>query len=232
MFTTSAYENQLIGLFLFVFGQKYGQRFPDPATAPPIAINLFQQTPLDSRYSDMIAGSDRCLILEFKRSINTLSTERAKWDAAALAALANDGPFQKRSRMAHLMIYGRPKQSGVELPVCFYTDALRLGEVDLDRHCAFLLISHLIDAQLGTKQRLGLPPAQLMDYLADLARRRRTQSEGRGSNTEGAWLGIAHGENGLRMIAAQSLEQLLDPARTYERREEPERDDRPRGPER
>lgn len=45
-----AYENQLLGAFIYALGYESGR------TGKPLPVNLFQQTPLDGTFGDLIAG--------------------------------------------------------------------------------------------------------------------------------------------------------------------------------
>lgn len=72
------YENVVIGNFLFGFGASYGYAHRS-ATAPPICVNLVQQTPLDQRLGDVLIESATFVrILEFKRPENKSTKELAK----------------------------------------------------------------------------------------------------------------------------------------------------------
>lgn len=56
-----AYENQMLGGFIFQLGYASG------AAGTPVPVNMFQQTPNDGCFGDLVAGNARCLAIEFKK---------------------------------------------------------------------------------------------------------------------------------------------------------------------
>ena len=203
------YENQLIGAFVFALGQQHGRRFP-AADASAFSLNLFQQTPLDRAYSDLIVGRDRCLVLEFKRTRAEVASERAKWSDAGLEAFRSDRVLLATAPLAHLVLYGCTDRDTVCLKACTYLDVLGLApDVKLERFAPERLIKHLLDVEDGTARPIGLAPDALMRYLDFLWRARHAQGESTGGPAQGAWLGVAHGAGGLRIVAARSLGHLL-----------------------
>jgi hypothetical protein len=70
-------ENIVIGLFIDWFGFERGIRYG--RTCEPIAIELLQQTPLDTSLGDLLIASSRFVrLIEFKRELNKDDKEFAK----------------------------------------------------------------------------------------------------------------------------------------------------------
>ena len=200
------YENQLLGAFLFALGYEGGWR-----KSGLMPANLFQQTPLDRAFSDLVVGSDMCLALEFKRTLHEVSYERRKWPEKALASFVADQSLLKTSHRAHWVVYGRSSNGGTELRVCLYSDAL-IESVALDRGPAQRLISDLYDNSREPDTRLGVPASQLLSYLRAIAALRGTAEGGRATD-KGAWLAAIRKNDHFHFVSAESLEQLLEPRR-------------------
>lgn len=72
------YENFVIGDFLFGLGVEMAFHYRD-RPMPRTLVNLFQQTPLDQTFADVIVKNPGILlILEFKRETNRSEKENAK----------------------------------------------------------------------------------------------------------------------------------------------------------
>jgi hypothetical protein len=194
------YENQLIGAFVYALGYEGGRR-----QAGPMSVNLWQQTPLDAVFNDLIVGADTCLIIEFKRTSKALKTERGKWPAPALDRLLAVPGVQRFCEAAHFVVYGATAADGVDLRQCGYWDALMIGRepaANLDRGPARVLINALYDRNLGVR------PDLLEWYLAKLRQARRPYDDTRSANGAG-WLAVARHGGTYRLLSAGSLSQLL-----------------------
>lgn len=215
------YENQLIGAFVYALGYEGGRR-----QAGPISVNLWQQTPLDAAFNDLVIGADACLIIEFKRTSKALTTERGKWPALALDRLLAIPNVRRFCEAAHFVVYGAPVADGVELRLCSYWDALMIGReqaANLDRGPAHVLINALYE------RRLGVRPEHLERYLTKLRQARRPDGDTRSSSDAG-WLAVARHGDTYRLLSAGSLGQLLTRGRAQEapvrsRTHERDRDD-------
>lgn len=74
---TSPYENIIIGNFLYGLGFNVARL--SGSTVPPACINLLQQTPLDSKLSDVLINLGGAVrLLEFKRTSNKSDKEENK----------------------------------------------------------------------------------------------------------------------------------------------------------
>lgn len=196
------YENQLLGGFIYALGIACGR------SNKFVPTNLFQQTPLDSTFSDLVVGSQWCYALEFKRERGTIDSERAKWSAAGLEALKADRNLRHASRRAHILCYGKPLNGGVDLACIAYAAALGLP-VNQPERSYNLFIKELIANIDGpaTTRTAGLPPADLECYLRQLAALRK---QGTGER-ESTWLAVMQGNHGFSIRTAPSLAELLDP---------------------
>ncbi|SJZ61787.1 hypothetical protein [Novilysobacter spongiicola] len=243
MTTAIPYENQLIGAFLYALGYadaRYAAQHASGALAAapmsPMAVNLFQQTPLDCAFSDLVIGREQCLVLEFKRSPAELGSETRKHRAACCKAFAQDKALRALSRHGHFVVYGQHAEAGVDLRLCLYLDVLGLTEpVKLDRGSARFLVDHLARPTPPAKPRLGLKPAAMVTYLDHLRRLRAEQIGSAGRIGTERWLGLARDGAGLKVVAAHSIEALLgldiDRAPGHDLDRAIKRN-RPRGPER
>ena len=205
------YENQLIGAFVYALGfevaRRAAARGDDPGAAA-MPVNLFQQTPLDAAFSDLVLGRERCVVIEFKRSLEALATEQGKDRAPLRAALAADQAFRQASMLAHHVVYASLASGDVDLRGCLYLDVLGLTKPPkLDRGPARAMIHHLADP--ASTLTFGLPGDAMGRYL-DRLRRLRAEAVGTGGRRASeAWLGIARGGDGLRIVTAPSLDALL-----------------------
>lgn len=198
------YENQMLGAFVYALGYESGKQ------GHAVMANLFQQTPLDGTFGDLVAGSDWCLAIEFKRELGTLESERAKWSQPALSAFRSDPTMLSASRQAHLLCYGVPQGEQLEMDCMLYASALGLSKqqrVIPSSHVIYVLVALATSAK-GVK-KLGLPPDQLEHYLRKLSAYRKTSSGGRDSS----WLAVASTPEGYRFQTASTLEALVTRSR-------------------
>ncbi|MEA9770778.1 hypothetical protein VDF71_05540 [Xanthomonas campestris pv. raphani] len=204
------YENQILGAFVFALGVECGKA----GTFMP--ANLFQQTPLDGTFGDLVVGADWCLAFEFKREEGTVDWEKAKWSKKALQAFETDTLLMVASRKAHLLCFSRPKADGIDLFAVSYASALGLGTPKAEFECDHLIkgLVHLVgDTIPETKKKIGLPPDELEAYLRKLASYRKQGSGGR----KATWLAVAKSNDGLKIRTSSSLEQLLESRHTLAR---------------
>ncbi|MBB4758413.1 hypothetical protein XarjCFBP7653_05925 [Xanthomonas arboricola] len=204
------YENQILGAFVFALGVECGK------TGTFMPANLFQQTPLDGTFGDLVVGAEWCLALEFKREKGTVDSEKAKWSKKALQAFETDTLLMAASRKAHLLCFSRPKADGIDLFAVSYASALGLGTSKVELECDRLIKSlvHLVgDTIPATKKKIGLPPDELEAYLRKLASHRKQGGGGR----EATWLAVAKSSGGFKIRTSSSLEQLVESQHTLAR---------------
>lgn len=206
------YENQMIAAFIYALG--YAAR--DKVGARPFSINLFQQTPLDQNFGDLIAGYKYCVALEFKRSADEVNTERRKWSEEAIEVFLGDETLCRQADAAHRLVFGDIARNP-GLFFCAYRPLLLEHEPNPPVHDASALIEALC---AGAK--IGLPAKETDGYLRDVARLRDGGGGGPDPDSGGGsgldmklqrstWLAIAHdGEGAMTMMAAASLAELLD----------------------
>ncbi|WP_414491516.1 hypothetical protein [Stenotrophomonas maltophilia] len=202
---TTPYENQLLGGFIYALGIECGR------TGKFMPTNLFQQTPLDSTFSDLVVGAQWCYAFEFKREEDSIQTELDKWPRDGLSAFASNRKLLQASYQAHVLCFGRPINDGLDLICTPYPCALGLSK---RRHEApyEAYIKRLV-AGIGAPADApgyGLPPASLEAYLRILASYRK---EGAGAKAS-AWLAVAQNGNGLAIRTASSLQELVEPHRS------------------
>jgi hypothetical protein len=101
------YENVLLGAFIFRLGYKMGESGKLENT--PFAANLFQQTPLDTVFSDfMCASGAKGFLLEFKKNWEGRVSERRK-DKYKL--LQEQPTLGAQAEKCHLLGYGKDIES-------------------------------------------------------------------------------------------------------------------------
>ncbi|WP_313245036.1 hypothetical protein [Stenotrophomonas rhizophila] len=198
------YENQILGAFVFALGVECGKagRF--------MPANLFQQTPLDGTFGDLVVGADWCLALEFKREEGTIDSEKEKWSKEALQAFEGDTLLKVASRRAHMLCFSRPTSDGIDLFAVAYASALGLSKSKVEIECNRLIqvLVHLVsDKSPEAKKKIGLPPGELEAYLRKLASYRRQGGGGRYAT----WLAVAKSGDSFKIRTSSSLEQLLEP---------------------
>lgn len=197
------YENQILGAFVFALGVECGK------TGTFMPANLFQQTPLDGTFGDLVVGADWCLALEFKREEGTVASEKAKWSKRALQAFETDTLLKAASRKAHLLCFSRPTTDGISLFSMSYASALGLGTSKAAVECDHLIkvLVHLVgDTTPEAKKKIGIPPDELEAYLRKLASYRKQGGGGR----EATWLAVAKSGDGFKIRTSSSLEQLME----------------------
>lgn len=207
------YENQLIGAFLYAFGYAAAHRdVCNGNTGRAMPVNLLQQTPLDSAFGDLIVGSDRCLVIEFKRSVNELADERSKWSDDQMRTFVASREMLHLSLRSHLLVYGQRQESEMALRRCYYIDLLGVSQkCSLDRGCGIELIDIITRNFAAKDDRLGVSPADLTKYLKFLANvRKKKASKGGRTVADGAWVGVAEKNGRLVLQSANSLEMLLE----------------------
>lgn len=197
------YENQLLGAFLYAFGYHGGQ-----SHAAPVSANLFQQTPLDQTFGDLIVGASHCLALEFKRDERSLKSERLKWQEDDIEKVRSDQALYQVAEKAHFVVYAIPGAQGIELRCAQYYQCIR-PTAPLQTHPVQPLIKAIHSGPKRAQGPLGVSPAELEWYLRQLEDVKRKTSGGRSSD-QTTWLAVAHNPSGLQFMTAQSLTQLLE----------------------
>ncbi|WP_043399761.1 hypothetical protein [Stenotrophomonas maltophilia] len=198
------YENQILGAFVFALGVECGK------AGMFMPANLFQQTPLDGTFGDLVVGADWCLALEFKREEGTIDSEKEKWSKEALQAFEGDTLLKVASRRAHMLCFSRPTSDGIDLFAMVYASALGLDKSKVEMECHRLIqaLVHLVgDESPEAKKKIGLPPRELEAYLRKLASYRRQGGGGR----DATWLAVAKSGDSFKIRTSSSLEQLLEP---------------------
>lgn len=198
------YENQILGAFVFALGVECGK------AGMFMPANLFQQTPLDGTFGDLVVGADWCLALEFKREEGTIDSEKEKWSKEALQAFEGDTLLKVASRRAHMLCFSQPTSDGIDLFAMVYASALGLDKSKVEMECHRLIqaLVHLVgDESPEAKKKIGLPPRELEAYLRKLASYRRQGGGGR----DATWLAVAKSGDSFKIRTSSSLEQLLEP---------------------
>jgi len=216
-----AYENQLIGAFIFAMGYVAAQRGYDN-----MVLDLYQQTPLDSIYGDLFVGDAKCVAIEFKRKFTNWREEQEKWDHVAAADFVEGNLPRNLSMRGHLFAYGE-SQSGHHqgLWVSKFEEAVFGCGAEAQRQSVAgipkagrnvrqvqeqpfqTLINDLLPEQgkLGNLH-FGVSPEDLRTYLRKLSQFRHNQEN---TGTSDRWLAVAVSSEGVQMLRADSLELLM-----------------------
>lgn len=202
------YENQLLGAFLYALGYQGGQ-----SHAAHVSANLFQQTPLDQTFGDLIVGASHCLALEFKRDEASLKSEQRKWQEDDFERARLDKTLCQIAAKAHFMVYAIPETQGIELRCAQYYRCIRPA-APFQSFPAQALIKTIHLGPKHAHEPLGVSPTELEWYLRQLENIKRKTSGGRSSD-QATWLAVAHNPSGLRFMTAQSLTQLLELKREH-----------------
>lgn len=202
---TMPYENQLLGAFLYALGYQGGRSGTGPATA-----NLFQQTPLDRTFGDLIVGASHCFALEFKRNDTSLKSERKKWREDDLQRVVESKLLSRIASRAHFMVYATPGPGtqSIELRFAQYYKCI-CGETAIPTYPVKSLMDSICVGPAGTGPVLGVSPEDLQWYLQELEGVRRKTSGGRAADNA-SWLAVAQKPSGFQFLTAQSLTQLLE----------------------
>lgn len=216
-----AYENQLIGAFIFAMGHLAGRR-----GYGNMVLNLYQQAPLDSIYGDLFVGDAQCVAIEFKRSLSDRAAERSKWDIARAKAFVKGRIPRDVSMRGHLFAYGDSKSiNSQQVWVSMFEEAV-FGcraeaecqstslhpAVDQPQELPYqtLLNDLLPENNEAGNLHFGVSPLELRAYLRELSRFRISQQN---TGTSDRWLAIAVSDSGVQMLRADSLtllRELLD----------------------
>ncbi|TFZ45281.1 hypothetical protein E5C33_10860 [Stenotrophomonas maltophilia] len=195
------YENQMLGAFIYALGRECGP------TDPALPVNLFQQTPLDQRFGDLVVGAQWCVAIEFKRTRKGLAGEFRKWSDALKQHPQIIHRWAHIADRGHWVCYGQPHPEGVELRAEPYRTLLGV-QPTAPAVDASELIRALAHNQIGQNHpRYGVPAGALAGYLHALASLRLT---GGGSTREATWLCAFGGEGNYRFVCATTLPELLD----------------------
>lgn len=196
------YENQLLGAFIYALGRESG------ADGPALSVNLFQQTPLDQRFGDLVVGAQWCMAIEFKRVRKGLSSEKRKWGEVLVANPQSLDGWKRVADRGHWVCYGQAIPDGVTLLAEPYRSIF-----SPQRTCAIEateLIQALAHRTIGKDHpRYGAPAAALTRYL-DVLSKLRGGGGGGGDASDATWLCAFGGGGDYRLACASSLPELLD----------------------
>ncbi|WP_295968082.1 hypothetical protein [uncultured Xanthomonas sp.] len=207
--TAIAYENQLLGAFIYALGFEAGRN------QQSVPVNLFQQTPLDSCLGDLIVGGAHCVAIEFKRRRADLRSERNKWRPDLVKWLNGKPELLETSRRGHFVCFGDHGDSEVKLSFARYFQAYN----DMDKIVsipASVAVKQLTAPLLpGKRPAWGVAGTALLSYLDAIRAFRRTEG-GRSGVYSATWLTVCVTGSGYQILAAPSLEALLGFSQEHE----------------
>ena len=198
-----AYENQMLGAFIYQLG------YNSCESRTVVPVNMFQQTPHDGSFGDLVAGSSHCFAIEFKRDIKSLESERKKWTEEGLAALSKEVKIISASEKCHLLCYGETTGKSLSFAAKLYATSIgvsdlevKLSGAEINSRILGIVSGEQPDAALPT----GLPPDQLENYLRTLAQLRNSSKGG----DRASWLALYIGKNEIHFQMASSLSSLVE----------------------
>ncbi|TPD95131.1 hypothetical protein FJP65_12710 [Stenotrophomonas maltophilia] len=193
------YENQILGGFIYALGYQC-------STAQVVMpINLFQQTPLDGTFGDLLAGAEKCFALEFKRDFDDVESEAGKWIPTALSTFLENEPLVDLSLRGHVLCYGKHLGSQMGVESMGYATALGATKPGIQLGSQKLIELLINSATPGQAQGdKGLAPKEMEDYLRALSYARTRRTGGK----QAVWLAVAVSDQGVLMHLASSLDQL------------------------
>ncbi|WP_375068968.1 hypothetical protein AB9L18_01260 [Stenotrophomonas lactitubi] len=193
------YENQLLGGFLVALGMACGE------AKVSVPANLFQQTPLDSTYGDLVAGASRCFALEFKSELSDVKSEKEKWSKNSLERFLQSERLVEMSLRGHLLCYGERVDQEMHIKSMGYATALDETKRGVE-YPGPKLIQVLVDTAIPERANdsIGLEPMEMEDYLRALSYARTRRKGGKAT----VWLAVVVDGNGMQMKLASSLGQL------------------------
>lgn len=195
------YENIIIGNFVFSLGVAFGQLVGN-AESPPAAVNLLQQTPLDTQLGDvLLQGVGVMRLIEFKREGNRSDKEVAK-----LAHLRRNLELPENVDLkilsSHVHWYIETKNQGVLVTkICPYLHFLHTR----DRGPSLLDFCSELARELLRPGDPALSPL-FERYLQCLSK-----SQGEPASGSGGMMLYTDGSGSLKYVVVDDLRQLVAP---------------------
>lgn len=137
-----AYENTLIGFFLYSLGYYTAENNYYISRFSP---NLLQQTPADKELGDLLINStSQYLLIEFKRSVSELYTELSKKRSVIECMIEKE--LHELSSDCHYLSYGSTVEDRIELVFMHYLDVSR---IDPKIYNYELFFDYLLESDIG-----------------------------------------------------------------------------------
>lgn len=197
------YENVYIGAFILTLGHRMGRDLPD--AYPLASVNLYQQTPADALWGDLLADlSGLSCLLEFKRDATQIDSERKKKKALDLREAIIDNGVRELSVRCHFVGHASQVQEH-RFTLCFQpylaiwdteTEAIQLGPtVEMNKFLQRLLAG-----------QIGLEASQFSEYIDILS------GPGGGGGTPCLLVNF-HEKEGIRLFVVPEVRLLRDTRR-------------------
>jgi hypothetical protein len=166
---TKLFENTSIGNFIFLLGVESGKRnFGTPTQKGSVqtSVNLYQQTPWDSKLSDIMAMCQgKFLLIEFKRNEGEIKTEVTKATKKQfIIDLAGDKELQELSVRCHLIAYPHPN-FGASAEMFFFSPYCLLQESKLSSKASTFCLNGFFHKLFDESSSLGVTYAELEKYI-------------------------------------------------------------------
>jgi hypothetical protein len=192
------YENIVIGNFLYGLGVAMGSRTNNMNTAP-IAVNLFQQTPLDKPVGDLlVSGTCVMRILEFKRERNDSPKEESKLIKLETSIAALKNPEMKElSRKVHWFLSTSMKGEFFNIRIVPYLDQ-RLKTNSGPKMLEF--INSIVDEVLNSKTDKTVEFSRYLELVAN--------SQGSPVGSSGGLITAINPNGEIRYIIVEDLREL------------------------
>jgi hypothetical protein len=187
------HENILIGNFLYSLGLLVGTKVGDRELSG--CVNLLQQTPLDSRLSDVqLIYPGVVRLIQFKRQTNDSDKEAARlWLVRAL--IEGNAELERVSRTIHWFV------ESSEAPLEWRTDVRPYLYLDTAQHGVSLrlFLNRLVDAALSTQG-----PEFSADLLTEYLTAVETYAGDEGTSSSGLLVNVS-ADGTLHYVALDSI---------------------------
>jgi hypothetical protein len=157
------YENVLLGAFIFRLGYKMGESGKLQNT--PFAANLFQQTPLDTAFSDfMCASKAKGFLLEFKKNWEGRVSERVK---EKYKLLQEQPTLIAQGEKCHLLGYGKDiehSQGRGDIDILF-GNYLEIVSAEREEELKVWSMNYFLQEIID--ERIGANSEEFRDYISN-----------------------------------------------------------------
>jgi hypothetical protein len=171
------YESVLAGTFIYSLGVLAGRA---GASLDNRSATLLAQNPGDQNIGDVVASwGGRSIIVEFKRSRDTIGTERRKAHKSRFQVdLLSDGALRALSEKGHLLAYGETppgsrSERARQVGFCFFPYWWALAGTTYSSTRWPLSLEDLFGRL--TREEAGFSPGDFTEYLAKLFPRAGTR---------------------------------------------------------
>jgi hypothetical protein len=191
------YENVYIGAFILAMGHRMRREMPD--AFPLASVNLYQQTPADALFGDLLVDlSGLCVLIEFKRDWRNTPSEVEKYLDGDFGEQVASHNLTEIANSCHYLGFSVAREGRhVDLEFCTYLSLWDPARGDDAPSSTAQLDSFLGDLLSGN---VGVAADQLQEYLALLS--------GRDAGGASCLLVNCSREDGVRLFVVDEIRLL------------------------